>query len=261
MQDIIQKIQSLGFSQYEAKAYVSLVRQGATSAYQVSKESGIPRSRIYEVLNGLEENGVVIKEEINDSVQYSPLPVDVFLESVQSKWNNTYRSISDTLKHFEKTEPMSDIRVMTLKGERHILSFCRNLLQRAEKKVVVSLWDKMYGRLEHELKHKALNCNLKGIVFQVENPLSGLDIHRKTSYVDNIGENRWFILSIDGREMIYGPSIEERETAFYTDDPVHIYLLENYIWHDILVNRLVKRGKEDTDNWISKEREKYFGSN
>ncbi|MBC6975068.1 TrmB family transcriptional regulator [Bacillus sp. Xin] len=261
MQDIIQKIQSLGFSQYEAKAYVSLVRQGPTSAYQVSKESGIPRARIYEILNGLEEEGIVIKEEINDSVQYSPLPVDVFLESVQSKWNHTYQSISDTLKHFEKTEPMSDNRVMTLKGERHILAFCRTLLQRAEKKVVVSLWDKMYGRLEQELKDKATNCKLKGIVFQVENPLLGLDIHRKTSYVDNIGENKWFILSIDGREMIYGPSIEEREIAFYTDDPVHIYLLENYIWHDILVNRLVKRGKEDTDNWISKERDKFFGSN
>jgi HTH-type transcriptional regulator, sugar sensing transcriptional regulator len=46
------------------------------------------------------------------------------------------------------------------------------------------------------------------------------------------------------------PSIEERETAFYTDDPVHIYLPENYIWHDIFVNRLVKRDKEDTESWI-----------
>ncbi|APH04012.1 TrmB family transcriptional regulator [Bacillus weihaiensis] len=261
MKDIIQQIQSLGLNQYEAKAYVSLVRQGATSAYQVSKESGIPRSRIYEILNGLEEEGIVIKEEINDSVQYSPLPVDVFLESVQSKWNNTYQSISETLKNFEVTEPTSDIRVMTLKGDRHILSFCRTLLQKAEKKVVISLWDNMYERLEQDLIDKAPNIDLKGIVFQVESPLSGLDIHRKTSYVDSIGENKWFILSIDGREMIYGPSIDERETAFYTDDPVHIYLLENYIWHDILVNRLVKEGKKDTDNWIAREREKFFGSN
>ncbi|MCP3742008.1 TrmB family transcriptional regulator [Rossellomorea sp. BNER] len=260
MQDLIQKIQSLGFSQYEAKAYVSLVRQGTTSAYQVSKESGIPRARIYEILNGLEEEGIVIKEEINESVQYSPLPVEVFLESVQSKWDQTYRSISHTLKDLEKTEPIPDNRVMTLKGERHILSFCRTLMQRAEKRIVVSLWDKMYERLEQDLGDKAMNCSLKGIVFQVENPLSGLDIHRKTSYVDTIGENKWFILSIDGREMIYGPSIEERETAFYTDDPVHIYLLENYIWHDILVNRLVKKGKEDTENWIAKEREEFFGS-
>ncbi|MFD4931559.1 TrmB family transcriptional regulator [Peribacillus butanolivorans] len=258
MQDIIQKIQSLGFSQYEAKAYVSLVRQGPTSAYQVSKESGIPRARIYEILNGLQEEGIVLKEEINDSVQYSPLPVDVFLESVQTKWNNTYHSISDTLKQFEKTEPISDNRVMTLKGERHILSFCRTLLQKAEKRVIVSIWDKMYEKLEQELKDTAAYCNLKGIVFQVDSPLPGIDIHRKTSYVDNIGENKWFILSIDGKETIYGPSSEERETAFYTDDPVHINFLENYIWHDILVNRLVKKDNEDAENWISRERDQFF---
>lgn len=62
--------------------------------------------------------------------------------------------------------------------------------------------------------------------------------------MENIGENKWFILSIDGKETIYGPSPETRETAFYTDDPIHINFLENYIWHDILVNRLVKRMKK-----------------
>ncbi|MFJ7753156.1 TrmB family transcriptional regulator [Peribacillus muralis] len=258
MQDIIEKLQSLGFSQYEAKAYVSLVRQGQASAYQVSKESGIPRARVYEILNGLQEEGVVIKEEINDSIQYSPLPVDVFLESVRSRWDNTYQSISDTLKQFEKIGPVSDNRVMTLKGEQHILSFCRTLIQKAEKRIVVSLWDKMYEILEPELKESAGHCTLKGIVFQVESPLAGIDVHRQTSYVNNIGENKWFILSIDGTETIYGPASETRETAFYTDDPIHINFLENYIWHDILVNRLVKKDEAEAEDWISRERNRFF---
>ncbi|MDA7027090.1 helix-turn-helix domain-containing protein [Bacillus sp. CLL-7-23] len=256
MQDIVQTIQSLGFSQYEAKAYLSLVRQGTASAYQVSKESGIPRARIYEILKGLEEKGIVMKEERNEAIHYSSLPVDVFLESLQTRWNHTYQSLSHTLKYLEKTEPVEDNRVMTLKGESHILAFCRTLLKKAEKRVVISLWDKMYENLEQELKDT--ECDLKGIVFQKENPLSGLDTHRKTKYVENVGENKWFILSIDAREMIYGPALEERETAFYTDDPVHIYLLENYIWHDVLVNRLVKKEKDDIENWISNERDIFF---
>ncbi|MGP7816427.1 TrmB family transcriptional regulator [Niallia sp. 01092] len=258
MNDIIQQIQSLGFSQYEAKAYVSLVKQGPTSAYQVSKESGIPRARIYEILNGLEEKGIVMKEEINESVQYSPLPVDVFLESVQSQWKNTYESISEKLRHLEKTELIPDNRVLTLKGKRQILAFCRTLIQKAKRKVVVSIWGPMYEEIENELKDVRKHANLKGIVFQVENPLPELNVHRQTSYVDNIGKNKWFILSIDGKEMIYGPSVEERATAFLTDDPIHIYLLENYIWHDILVNRLVKESKGNHDKWISKEREDFF---
>ena len=60
----------------------------------------------------------------------------------------------------------------------------------------------------------------------------------------------WFIVSIDSKEMIYGPSLEERNIAFYTDDPVHIYLLEDYVWHDVLVNRLVRRSQDDLHNGL-----------
>ncbi len=41
---------------------------------------------------------------------------------------------------------------------------------------------------------------------------------------------------------------------FYTDDPVHIYLLEDYVWHDVLVNRLVRRSQDDLEQWITAER-------
>lgn len=258
MENLIQKIQSLGFNQYEAKSYVSLVRQGTSSAYQVSKDSGVPRARIYEVLNGLEEQGLVMKEEVNGSIQYSPLPVDVFLESIKSKWEDTFHSVKEELKWFEKKAPETDIRVTTLKGEENILSFCRILLRRAEKRVVLSLWESMYHKLLEDLRKKQGDCNLKGIVFQIDNPLPGLEVHRQTQYVNNIGIHKWFILSIDGKEMVYGHSTEQKGTAFYTDDPVHVYLLENYIWHDILVNRLVRENEQDLDSWISPERDRFF---
>ncbi|MBK3493295.1 TrmB family transcriptional regulator [Viridibacillus sp. YIM B01967] len=258
MQDIIKKMQSLGFNQYEAKAYLALVRIGSASAYQVSKDSGIPRARIYEILNGLEQQGIVLKEEINDAAQYSPLPVDVFLESMQVNWRTNFESISESLKDLEKTELTPDNRVATLKGAEHILSYCRTLLKKAEKKIVISIWGDMYEELLSDLQKATKLCALKGIVFEVEQPLAGLDYHRTTSYTKNIGHQKWFILSIDGKEMIYGPSITERETAFYTDDPVHIYLLENYIWHDILVNRLVKNQDAIVEKWIATEREQFF---
>lgn len=102
MEDLLQKIQMLGLNQYETKAYISLVQQGASSAYQVSKNSGVPRARIYEILNTLEQKGIVMKEEINEAVQYSPLPVDVFLEAVREKWEETYTYVEKELKVFEK---------------------------------------------------------------------------------------------------------------------------------------------------------------
>ncbi len=98
MDYIVQQLKKIGFNEYEAKSYVSLVKQGPVTAYQVSKDSGVPRARIYEILGNLVEKGIVMKEEINDTTRYSPLPVEIFLQKAQTEWQSTYEGISDSLK-------------------------------------------------------------------------------------------------------------------------------------------------------------------
>lgn len=79
---------------------------------------------------------------------------------------------------------------------------------------MISFWGDMYEELLTDLQATSEKCGLKGIVFEIEHPLQGLDYHRITSYTENIGHQKWFILSIDGKEMIYGPSISERRLPF-----------------------------------------------
>jgi sugar-specific transcriptional regulator TrmB len=256
--DIVQQLKKLGFNEYEAKSYVSLVKQGPVSAYQVSKESGIPRARIYEVLGSLVEKGIVLKEEINDSARYSPLPVEIFLQKAQSEWQSTYSVISDSLKRLETSEEKMDNRVMTLKDDKTIINYCKTLIKKAEKRIVLSMWDDMYEVLKEDLALAAEKVIIQGITLHVEEPIENLESHRTTSYTETPSTKRWFILSIDSKEMIYGPSIEERSVAFYTDDPVHISLFEDYVWHDVLVNRLVQRSQDDLEKWITAERRNFF---
>ncbi|MBS4214781.1 TrmB family transcriptional regulator [Neobacillus rhizophilus] len=259
MDDIVQRLKKLGFNEYEAKSYLSLVKQGPVTAYQVSKESGVPRARIYEVLSNLVEKGIVLKEEINDTTRYSPLPVEIFLQKAQSEWQLTYTEISDSLRSLETSAEKMDNRVVTLKDYKTIISYCQSLIKKAKSRIVISMWDDMYEVLKKELAAAAADqVKLHGITLHVENPIKNLETHRITTFTETSSTERWFILSIDSKEMIYGPSIEARSVAFYTDDPVHIYLLEDYVWHDVLVNRLVRRSQDDLDNWITSERKAFF---
>jgi len=50
-------MESLGLTGYEIKAYIALAEAGTSTASDLSKKSGVPYSKIYEVLNGLEEKG------------------------------------------------------------------------------------------------------------------------------------------------------------------------------------------------------------
>lgn len=116
----------------------------------------------------------------------------------------------------------------------------------------------MYEALKEDLSEVADKVTIQGITLHVENPIKNLEAHRITPYTETLSTEHWFIVSIDSKEMIYGPSLEERNIAFYTDDPVHIYLLEDYVWHDVLVNRLVRRSQDDLQQWITAERKSFF---
>ncbi|QRG68431.1 TrmB family transcriptional regulator [Brevibacillus choshinensis] len=262
MSTLWEQLQLFGFNQYEAKAYTALVSLGKSNAYQISKESGIPRARIYDTLETLVSRGLVMLEEAGDGAKsYSPLPVEVFLEQAKRSFEESWSQVGDELRTLEKREPKTDVSLTTVRGEESILSFCRIMMRRSKEQVLLSMWQPMYDKLLPELQEKAeQGCPIKGILFDVDQPMEGLHKHRINEYINKWTEERWFVLSVDGKELLYGHSAERGGNAYYTDDPVHIFLLEDYIWHDILVNKLVEAGsQEQLDSWILPEMERFFG--
>ncbi|MCJ7986374.1 helix-turn-helix domain-containing protein [Priestia sp. OVL9] len=89
MKNIIQQLQSLGFNQYESKVYVTLVKKGSSTAYSISKHSGVPRARVYDILQTLEEKGMVLKEESNDGTGTRRCPSMLFC--IRCRKNGTKR--------------------------------------------------------------------------------------------------------------------------------------------------------------------------
>ncbi|MGB9636524.1 MAG: TrmB family transcriptional regulator [Thermoplasmata archaeon] len=55
--EYLAKLEELGLSPYEAKAYLGLIRGGEITAIQVSEISGVPKTRVYDILMTLERKG------------------------------------------------------------------------------------------------------------------------------------------------------------------------------------------------------------
>lgn len=56
--ELISQLAGLGLTSYEARAYTALVRRDSFSAAQVARQAGLPRQRIYDVLETLVQKGL-----------------------------------------------------------------------------------------------------------------------------------------------------------------------------------------------------------
>lgn len=72
-------LRDLGLSKYEARAYRSLLQTGPTTAKELSQASGVPMGRIYDVLNGLEQHGLVRSQTAGRPTKYAAVEPDTAL--------------------------------------------------------------------------------------------------------------------------------------------------------------------------------------
>ena len=57
MKSVFEKLQKVGLTEYEAKAYLGLLSDHLNTATKLSEKSGVPRTRIYSVLESLAQKG------------------------------------------------------------------------------------------------------------------------------------------------------------------------------------------------------------
>lgn len=77
----ISQLTRLGLTSYEAKAYLTLVRRDSFTAAQVSRQSGLPRQRIYDVLGGLVQKGLAVARP-GDVVKYAATAPELAINSL-----------------------------------------------------------------------------------------------------------------------------------------------------------------------------------
>lgn len=68
---LVEALQELGFTDYEARAYLALAQSYPATAYEVAKLSALPRANVYSVLRQLEAKGA-IQPVSENPIRYAP---------------------------------------------------------------------------------------------------------------------------------------------------------------------------------------------
>ena len=151
-QDLVKKIKEyFNLNIYETKVWLALLSKGIASAGEVAELSGVPRSRTYDVLESLEKRGFAIVK-IGKPVKYISVKPTEVIEKMKNKTmheaNEKIKSLSNLKDTQEYTEleqlhntgisPIKSTEITgSLRGRSNILSRVRELIEGAEKEVLI----------------------------------------------------------------------------------------------------------------------------
>ena len=151
-QDLINKIKDyFDLNVYETKVWLALLSKGVASAGEVADISGVPRSRTYDVLEGLEKRGFAIVK-LGKPVKYLGVKPKMILEKLK---NNVKKDADErimSLSKIRETDEFTQLEELyvggvapirkedisaSLRGKSNISSQLRDILQNAKKEVII----------------------------------------------------------------------------------------------------------------------------
>ena len=122
---------------------MALVSQHPVNGSQLSKVSGIARSRIYDVIRSLLAKEYVI--EVN-SGQYAPLPADELVERLKRQFSVNIDALETQIKNASQKESVEYI--WTLTGYDHVMEKAVQMIQDAQKEIYIRLFPQANLHLE-----------------------------------------------------------------------------------------------------------------
>jgi HTH-type transcriptional regulator, sugar sensing transcriptional regulator len=129
------RLKNLGLSQYESSCYLALVSWHPVNGSQLSRRSGIARSRIYDVLRNLIRKGFVL-EAANG--QYVPLPPEELYKRLQGQFDDGLEALKEQVAGASPDTAYEFI--WSIRGFDQVMAKAREMIAEARRELYVRLF-------------------------------------------------------------------------------------------------------------------------
>jgi sugar-specific transcriptional regulator TrmB len=250
MNNVITLMQNIGFSQYEARAYITLLQQPHISGYEAAKISGIPASKIYPVLSKLINKDAIIAID-SDPLKYVPNPPQEILGSLKNDYLNSVNQLDKELKNLYEQHDMNDQYIWNISGRQAIMDRIIEFINRGKRRIYISIWDEELDLLAPTLKSLyEKNIELYIVHFGKKILNFGNEYRHGREHEIRIKRGgRRIAVVVDDKQVILGHFSEQEEnSAAWTSNSGLVLLAKDYIIHDIYSIKMIEKfGKEAED--------------
>jgi sugar-specific transcriptional regulator TrmB len=244
--DLSRLLANLGFTEYEARTYLALLQQSPLTGYAVARASGVPRSKIYEVLGNLVERGDVLVS-YGEPIQYSPKPPGELLETRRQTFEKQLSSAEAGLAQFVCQKTPTDL-IWDIHGRDEIFYRLREVIGRAERQILLEILAEDAPEIREALQRAAERGVKIAVVAygEPELPFAQVFYHEPgAEEIANEYGGRWIILSIDGHEIVAGiVSMGKQSRAAWSSHLGITMPITEEIKHDIYIIEMLNRHRD-----------------
>lgn len=237
--EMIQRMSSLGFTEYEAKVYVSLLSEYPVTGYQAAKRAGVPRSMVYEALSRLEGRGAVLKTKEENATYYRPVPPTAILERHEEQVKKQVSALREGLTPlFDRKE---DSRVWNFTGRREALEHTKDMINRAVSEIMIVVGDSDLSELAPSLHQAAVRGVKLGVMLTGEASFSVGEVirHPKRETELHHLEDSLVVTADEGECLIAGAREDANVTV--TTDANLVLITRQFIWMELFAQRIFSR--------------------
>lgn len=132
----VTQLTALGLSTYAARTFVALVSLGEGTAQEVSDVADVPRTRVYDAADELQERGLVDVKQSNPR-QYWAISTETAARHFRQEYDHRVQALTDALDGLETTNRTTEQRgVWTVIGRDTVTERVLDFVATAEEEVV-----------------------------------------------------------------------------------------------------------------------------
>lgn len=242
---ILETLKNLNFTEYEAKAYLTLLEEAPLTGYAVAKNSGVPRSKIYEVLDSLAMRGDILVSHGN-TPQYIPIPAKEMIKNRRIKAEYHLKTAEKSLEQFNHSSKNRE-NIWNITGHKEILDKVKECIASAKHRILIEIWKEEYCDLEAEIK----KASGKGVIVtviaygEIESDFAIVYRHDLSDEITEEYGGRWIVVSSDDSEVVAGiVSLGKDSRAAWTMHQGLVMPITEVMIHDLYIMEIMGKHRE-----------------
>lgn len=235
MEKLIAEMQKIGFTGYEAKVYLALLRQNPATAYELGKLSGVPQAKVYETVARLARSGVLQALD-SEPVKYVPLSPEDLLARRQRDFGASIALLRESLP---QQGQVRQEYVWNICGRAAMLTRVLEVIDRSQREVLLTVWPPEALAIRAATAAAAARgVKVRAVVYGTAELAGEIYRHGGEAELRRRANGSWLVLTADGREAVIGQIGADGEAlAVWTGNRGIVFVTRRSIEHEIYIAR------------------------